>query len=283
MSTPQDNPALNAELARLAESHVESARTIFQWSFDYSEESLEKIDKAIAQFHADGNTLESTVVAYGAYVGETIRRLLGGIWVQDERGVALLDRIGGQDLKASPFSWVQKRFANGMDDSIAYKYKFLKQQVGQTGRAIAPASKPEITDEESEVLVRSPLLVFLIVAAADGKVDKKELAAFQKVIAGVMMGATPLLREAMSEMLPELERHLTELQEMNPVEQLQRLASILDTHFPDEAENFKRGLLNIGIQIAESSGGFLGLGSKVSKDEAMAIVVIAQTLGVTAE
>ncbi len=280
MSTQPENPSLNAELIRIAQSHVDSARQEYALNFDYSEESLGWIDDAIAKFHPDGAVQDSTVIGFGAYVGETIRRLLGGNWVQDERGVALLQRVGGKELSASPFSWVQKRLANGMEDSVATRYSTLKQEIGQVGvRLNKAAAGPAVTAEEGEMLARAPLLVFLLVAAADGKVDKKELASFEAIIDAVMEGASPLLRKAMSEMLPQMERFLGDMMGRNPVEDLQRVAAILDAHYPNEAELFKRSLVAIAIKIANSSGGFLGLGSKISKDEKIAIAAIAVTLG----
>jgi hypothetical protein len=287
-TTPQESPALNAELARLAQAHVENAQQSYSTHFDYSADSLKRIDDVIAQFHADGQAAEAAVLSFGAYVGEAIRRTLGGVWVQDERGVALLQRVAGKDLSASPFSWVQRRFSNGMTESIAEKYSALRQQVGTTGVRIArgpsaSASAPAATSlspEDDAIVVRSPLLVFLLVAAADGKVDKKELAMFEQIISGVTAGATPLLRDAMARMVPELERHLSDLQERDPVEDLKRLATLLDTQFSDQASAFKHTLVAIGIKIAESSGGFLGFGSKISKTEAQAIAGIAVILGV---
>jgi hypothetical protein len=290
MSIHQENPTLNAELVRMAQSHVDNAQQQYATNFDFSEDSLGWVDDTIAKFHADGSVQDSALLGFGAYVGETIRRLLGGIWVQDERGVALLQRVGGRELSASPFSWVQKRFNNGMDDSVLIKYLALKQQIGQVGVRIAGASPapvaaagPAITEEESEMLARAPLMVFMLVAAADGKVYKKELAGFEAIIDAVMAGATPLLRKAMSEMLPQLERFLNEMAERNPVEDLQRVAAILDTHYPSEAEVFKRTLIAIAIKIANASGGFLGMGSKISKDEKIAIAAIAVTLGLAGD
>jgi tellurite resistance protein len=293
MSTTQENSVLNSELARLAGKHIEISQQVFGITFDYSEESLQQLDAAIAKFHPDGNVLESTLLPYGAYVGETVRRLLGGVWVQDERGVALLQRIGGMEASASPFSWVQERFSGGMQEPIAGKFESLKQQLGQTGVRISAPAQPaavtpnggegEISDAEAEALARAPLLAFVLVAAADGKVDKKEVAAFEKVIGNVMITATPLLRYAMTVLLPNLEAHLAEVCQRNPVEDLRAVAAILDAEFPDEAEAFKHGVVAIAVQIAESSGGFLGFGSKISKDEGMAIAGIAIALGLELE
>lgn len=276
MTTPQENPALTAELQRLAQSYVETAAQTFGLTLDYSEASLRQTDEAITKFQSGSNALEETLLPYGAYVGETLRRRLGGVWVQDERGVALLDGIGGLDLKASPFSWAQNRLANGMADALAARFEALKQQVLQTGSA-TPATGPSA--EENTIITRSPLLIFLLVAAADGKVDRKELAGFEKVISSVMIGATPRLRQAMSDMLPEMEQHLEALSEINPVDELKRLAAVLDTCCPKEAEAFKRELMGIAVKIAESSGGFLGFGSKVSDEEKAAIAGIGITLG----
>ena len=289
MATPQENPALTAELQRLAESHVALAGTKFGLTLDYSEESLRQTDDVISQQLAVGNSLEDTLLTHGAYVGETLRRRLGGVWVQDERGVALLQGIGGGDLSASPFSWVQSRLANGMSDALAGRFKALQQQLPQPGagavrvslaRPVAAATVSSgPTEEDLTTLARSPLLVFLLVAAADGKVDRKEFAGFHKVIVGVMTSATPLLRDAMSRLLPRMEETFDELEDINPVQELERLAGLLDTHYPKEAKVFKEQLVSIAVKIAESSGGFLGFGSKVSKDEKAAIAGIAITLG----
>lgn len=283
----ENNQALSSEIQRLAESHVSVSQQTFGINFDYSEPTLRQIDEVISKYHPDGYALETTVLGYGAYVGETIRRNLGGVWDQDDRGVAWLKRVGGLDLQASPFSWVQKRFTNGMEDSIAYKYDFLKHQAGggtatePTGglRIAAPAAA---TPEEKEFLARSPLLVFLLVAAADGKVDKKELAAFDKIVEASLGSTNDLVRQTITQMLPEVERHLEELtsEGVNPLEELKRVAAILDSNHPNEAEEFKIYLLVVATKIAQSSGGFLGFGKKIDDREAAAIAAIAVTLGI---
>jgi tellurite resistance protein len=184
----------------------------------------------------------------------------------------LLRGVGGKELSASPFSWVQRRFQGGLEDSLVRKYVELKQQAGET------ASRP-INDEEKELLARAPLMVFVLVAAADGKVDKKELAGFQGILNTDLENAPPLLRDILSETLQKLERFLHEFKDRNPFEDLVRTASVVDAHYPEEGELFKRFLVRVGIKIASSSGGFLGLGSKISKEEKTAIAVIAAALG----
>jgi tellurite resistance protein len=135
---------------------------------------------------------------------------------------------------------------------------------------------------ESDLLPRSPLLIFLLVAASDGKVDKKELANFQKVIIGSGKLNSPLLQKAIAEMLPNLERYLLELTsgKFDYIGELKRIAEYVDKNHPAEAQTFKMSLLGLGKLIAESSGGFFGFGNKMSKEEETALVAIAVTLGV---
>src|SRR5436309_1606288 len=109
METPSHDPALAAELQRLAALHVTTCKRTFGLDFEYSEASMELTDDAITKFHPEGASLESTVIAYGAYTGETIRRTLGGVWLQNEHGEAYLAGIGGADISVFPLSWAQKR------------------------------------------------------------------------------------------------------------------------------------------------------------------------------
>ena len=74
-----------------ADKHVGVSRDVLGLNFDFSENSLAQVDEAISKFHSDGNLLDSTILGYGSYVGEIIRRNLGAVWVQDERGVASLE------------------------------------------------------------------------------------------------------------------------------------------------------------------------------------------------
>ena len=290
MSALQENPGLNAELIRIAQAHVDTARQNYAMTFDYSEQSLRWVDDAIAKFQANGSAQDDTIIGFGAYVGETIRRSLGGIWVQDERGVALLQRVGGRELSASPFSWVQQRFAAGIEESVAAKFAGLKSQIGQTGVRIASsksaqpaAGGSQPTEEESELLARAPLIAFMLVAASDGKLDRKELESFNKIVMGVLSGDCPPLRKAVTDMLPQLERFFKEMGDRNLMEDLQRVATVVDRYHPNEAEAFKHGLVGIAIEVANSSGGFLGFGSKISKDEKLAIAGIAVALGLAGE
>ena len=138
-------------------------------------------------------------------------------------------------------------------------------------------------NNETDILPRSPLLIFLLVAASDGKVDKKELANFQKVIIGSGKLQSTLLQKAIADMLPNLERFLVELTsgKFDYIAELKSIGEYVDKNYPaDEAQTFKLSLVGLGKLIAESSGGFFGFGNKISKEEETALIAIAVTLGV---
>lgn len=293
MSAPASSPELDAELQRLAARHVEVSQISWDLAFDFSEPSLGQLDEAIGKFYPDGNALDSTLLPFGAYIGETIRHNLGGVWVQDAEAETWLQDVGGQNIKAYPFTWIRKRFSNGMEDSIAYKYGYVKSVVEkELGHPLAPVAPrppaplpPSSAPDPAEftILARSPLLVFFLVSMADGKASKKEIVAFNKIVSESANHACPLLAESLQRLegeFDELSAQLAaNLQSMNPLDELQAVAFILGKSFPDQADAFKAGLMELGLKIAQASGGFLGLGRKVNKEKQAILTVIALALG----
>ena len=59
------------------------------------------------------------VAAFGSYLGETIRRRLGGQWIADEGDAFCLLNVGNTDTRVFPFSKMEKRFVNGIEDALA--------------------------------------------------------------------------------------------------------------------------------------------------------------------
>ncbi len=140
--------------------------------------------------------------------------------------------------------------------------------------------KNELSREVLQHLAKAPALVFLLVAAADGNVDKKEIAQFKKTIQDP--DYQPLfaaMRETESD-IPDLLAAIKS-SGRSPVEELAILRGILEQLMPEEAaSHYKVMLLKLGKSIAEASGGFLGVfGSKIGKEEKLAIAAIAGALG----
>lgn len=82
---------LDALMIDSADNAVETARSEFSIELDYSRASVALVDEIILQFITTfkDKALEDTAVfticnIYGAYVGETFRKLAGGQWRYDE-------------------------------------------------------------------------------------------------------------------------------------------------------------------------------------------------------
>jgi len=139
------------------------------------------------------------------------------------------------------------------------------------------------TEDEWNFIAQGPVLAFLLVAASDGKVDKKEVESFGKVLNGLaaqqenaavarMMRTTA---EQFHEILPRLLSGKT-----NPAHVMQALTMLINDRFsPEDSKLMKASLLFLAHQVAASSGGFLGMGPKISKDEKMALAALAGMLG----
>ncbi|MGE3872769.1 MAG: hypothetical protein AB7F74_07420 [Parvibaculaceae bacterium] len=139
----------------------------------------------------------------------------------------------------------------------------------------AAAAKSEIPAEDFAHLQRLPLLVFRLVAGADAKVDRKELAAFKNLM------RVPICRDTFgSPLFKSLiyfgsaasgDRKAQKLTDAY----LTQIRSILDKHLsPEQFNEFREDVLTFGSIIAAASGGVLGLGNKVSKAEKVALYLL---------
>lgn len=158
--------------------------------------------------------------------------------------------------------------------------------VEQAGESSASAGQ-ENTDfsaEEFHALCRSPVLVFLLVAASDGKFDKKEVEAFMKQLVTLAGSGSPLFSRVATNVVGNAPTLLQELvsTSMDYSAELVRVREILQARVAaDDARIYCETLVALGKAVAASSGGFLGFGSKISKQEKAALEHIALNLGVS--
>jgi len=146
----------------------------------------------------------------------------------------------------------------------------------------SPANYRDLfSDNQWENLVYAPFIVFLIVSAADGTIDKKEIKALGKVLSSQ---SHPLTIELLASM-PDaphtiIQELLNDPQAM--AERLETTVTDIDSVLPrSDALLFKVALFNIGQEVAEASGGFFGFGKKISKTEKAALTTVALMLNVT--
>ena len=128
----------NTELARWlgiqAQLAVKTARTKWGASLDFTPASLQSVENVLAQLHDVLRTappedrptehqIETAAKLWGVYVGEVIRRHLGGKWVLSEGVLQLKNDTGTM----SPLRKVQKRLIDGPGDAIPFYFHVLTQ------------------------------------------------------------------------------------------------------------------------------------------------------------
>ncbi|RYF20949.1 MAG: hypothetical protein EOO33_17685 [Comamonadaceae bacterium] len=135
----------------------------------------------------------------------------------------------------------------------------------------------------------APLAVFFMVAGADGAVDHKEVEAASALFKESGKYPSVLMQRVMSELTPHtpqgqalwadfMQRYASE--DFSGVMYLVSLTGLLG-QMADKglAVAFRDDLLAFGHAVASSSGGgFLGLGSKISKEEKAMLAAITHTL-----
>lgn len=125
----------------------------------------------------------------------------------------------------------------------------------------------------------SPLWVFHLVAGADGKIDKKEMAALAEIFGKSLLMRNELARELMMTNAMELAKLMPSyMADGRSAEQgLRQVAEILDAKLsPELADGFKKMLMGIGVEIANASGPWFR--PKISKEETVALALMASWL-----
>jgi hypothetical protein len=133
-----------------------------------------------------------------------------------------------------------------------------------------PGQRRQLSNHEVGLLIRAPLVVFFLVAAADGKVDKKEIQKFISILkSSVEKGeGGSLFANIVSGTVANFAELMQEIPHLHPGEQLDCLRELLEQLLPPhDCYAFKKALMGLGVAIAEASGGFLGFGSKISAEE----------------
>lgn len=94
----------------------------------YDEASLLRIDEIISTAwpqSSSGQEIPKRVEIWASYLGECFRAIFGGEWIKTEAGWGV--RIGKVVL--SVFAKMEKRFQNGMGDSISFYYEVYKKHL----------------------------------------------------------------------------------------------------------------------------------------------------------
>lgn len=139
-----------------------------------------------------------------------------------------------------------------------------------------------IEGEDFETLKNAPFLIFFLISAADGKIDKKEVLEFIKILSAPESQDNALMVRIITNVISSVPDRLSEMVKgnVNPAVELIKIRLILEANLSvEDAQAVKSALLDLGNRIASASGSFFGFGNKIDKKEKAALEAIAGCLG----
>lgn len=186
-----------------------------------------------------------------------------------------------ENIEQEKFQPLMEAFFEGLEAHAQGGEIWNQYYIDHIDAADSIATESDFTADEWTTILNAPYLIFLLVAAADGIVDDKELKAFGKVLAGSAKYQSGLLHRlatnSVAEM-PEFVRRLAEGEAEGEVDyagELEKIRDIVDLKLSaQDAKGFKIALIAMAKDIAEGAGGFLGFGGKISDQEKMALAGI---------
>lgn len=144
-----------------------------------------------------------------------------------------------------------------------------------------------MNEQDSLTLIYSPFWVFVAVAGADGKMDAREVDSLHEVLSGAEAGGSQLLGDVLAACAddPAAAFDAFRIDGRTVDDGLAQVRQVLDRELGEEdALQFKRGLLSLGVHFAQASGGrLLGFGSNVSPEERSSLSLLLGFLGLRAE
>ena len=141
-----DEASLAATIRDYAQAAVSYARDVAHRQLDYSEGSLQVVELILEKYHHDlprgwfarllkrgpsEEEIERMARMFGSYLGEVIRRNLGGEWQPEH---PLSPEIPGMlvgGTMIAPWLKVYKRIVDGPGANLLFYYKVLSNQVKQ--------------------------------------------------------------------------------------------------------------------------------------------------------
>ncbi len=136
--------------------------------------------------------------------------------------------------------------------------------------------------QEIQVIAQAPVLVFLLVSAADGTIDKREIRGFESILTSEPYKELLALMGRAGLSVVDTLRQLTE-RPVDYLAELKRIDEVLSSRLPAaQAQQLKLQLYDLGHKVASVSGRFMGVvGSPISDQEQTALKVIAGIFGIS--
>lgn len=138
------------------------------------------------------------------------------------------------------------------------------------------AALTRLSKEEQEVVFEAPLLVSILIAGADGSIDRKEIRQALQVVEKKSRNSSTAIAELFREISRDFEdkiklliqKYPYESTQRNPliVEDIAKLNAIMQKLNNQFAVEYYQSLLLLAETVARASGGFLGI-KKITEAE----------------
>jgi hypothetical protein len=119
-------------MRHLAQRAVVLARAEHSLELDYSPASIERVEQILGKIgdshlQKPMSERELSIVSarWGAYIGETMKRLRPGKWRRDSENIGAnsMPVVFDSSNEAFPCSWAYKRIVDGPDDNVVFKFQ----------------------------------------------------------------------------------------------------------------------------------------------------------------
>lgn len=122
------------DMSSIADIAVDLCRAGFGVTLDFTPVFLESLDRLLTLLgHYSTwppDRVDETVIAFGSYVGETIRRTLGATWLRQGESYVLSD-VAGSAAVIRPFEKIKRRIQLGAEESLAPYYENVTEVVAK--------------------------------------------------------------------------------------------------------------------------------------------------------
>ena len=135
-------PTNGDTMAAYAQGAVNFVQSSLHQRLDFSEDSIKTVEEILGRYQSElprasptPETIDLVCNIFGAYIGEVMRRNVGGEWVLDDRltpGSQTISLLVGH-MQTMPSAKVCKRIMNGAEDDVCFYYRCFTEECLKNG------------------------------------------------------------------------------------------------------------------------------------------------------
>jgi len=120
------------ELRRVSNLFIRGIEETFGRKLNHDRASLEQLDGIVQEGWAGQppEKLDEVISSFGTFLGESLIKVFGGNWVQSENQAEFAVQLSNGAF-VFPYSKMDKRLRNGMQDSISFYLRVLDREAGK--------------------------------------------------------------------------------------------------------------------------------------------------------